>query len=217
MSECYKKFRGSPELIRERLSPYVEYFRGRRNVLDLGCGRGEFLGLLRNAGIPAVGVDSDPEAVRNCEDAGYDIRRYDIFEFLESHHSFDGVMASHIIEHLDFPAAERLVGCCYRLLPPGGVMIVVTPNPENLTAITKTFWLDPTHVRPYPLELLVELLKSAGFEIAAGGGAKATRPHGFRAAVKRGIMGPLLRLFGLGQLRDHLYGAHDIFAVGKKP
>jgi O-antigen chain-terminating methyltransferase len=199
------------------LSSYLAYYRGRHNVLDLGCGRGEFLGLLRDAGVPATGVDSDPEAVGICRRAGYDIRQCDLFEFLEANGGFDGIIASHVIEHLDFPSAERLVGRCFEVLRPEGIITLVTPNPENLTAITKTFWLDPTHVRPYPLDLLVELLKSAGFEIVAAGGAEATRPRGVREAVKRGVMGPLLRLIGLGQLRWHLYGAHDIFVVGRRP
>jgi SAM-dependent methyltransferase len=172
---------------------------------------------MRDAGVLAIGVDSDPEAVEICGRAGYDIRSCDIFEYLDTSGDFDGIMASHVIEHLNFTSAERLVGRCFSVLRSDGILIFVTPNPENLTAITKTFWLDPTHVRPYPLDLLVELVKSGGFEIVAAGGAEATRPQGIRAVIKRVVMGPLLRLIGLGQLRHHLYGAHDIYVVGRKP
>jgi hypothetical protein len=126
-------------------------------------------------------------------------------------------MASQIIEHLDGPSAEELAQLCFEALQPGGILILVTLNPENLTAITKTFWLDPTHIRPYPLDLLAELLKSAGFEILAGGGASATFPQGIRGKIKRRFIAPILRLIGLGQLRQYIYSAHDIFIIGKKP
>jgi SAM-dependent methyltransferase len=149
--------------------------------------------------------------------AGYDVSRSDILDFLKTNSGFDGIMASQIIEHLNGPSAEELIERCFDALRPGGILAIVTPNPENLTALTRTFWLDPTHVRMYPLDLLTELLKSAGFEILAGGGATASLPQGVRAMVKRRFFGPLLRLVGLGQLRQHLYSAHDIFVVGKKP
>jgi len=217
LKDYLEKFRGSPELIRKRLLSYMGYFKGRRKVLDLACGRGEFLGLLRDADIPAIGVDSDPDAIQVCSRAGYAVEERDIFEFLRINSGFDGIMASHIIEHLDGPAAERLTRRCFEVLQPGGILTLVTPNPQNLTAITKTFWLDPTHVRPYPLDLLVELLKSAGFEILAAGGAAGTLPQGIRAAIMRRLLGPILRLVGLGQLQQHLYSAHDIFVIGQKP
>ncbi|UCC79030.1 MAG: class I SAM-dependent methyltransferase [Candidatus Zixiibacteriota bacterium] len=217
MKDYIEKLRGSPELIRKRLASYIDYFEGRRNVLDLACGRGEFLGLLKDSNIPAVGVDSDPDAIGTCRRAGYTVEESDIIEFLKNNSGFDGIMASQIVEHLDGPSAEELTLRCFEALRPGGIIVLVTLNPENLTAITRTFWLDPTHVRPYPLDLLIELLKSVGFEIVAGGGAPATLPQGIRAMIKRRFMAPVLRLIGLGQLRQHLYSAHDIFVIAQKP
>lgn len=217
MKDYLENLRGSPELIRKRLAPYIAYFKGRRRVLDLACGRGEFLGLLREADIPAMGVDIDPDAISICSHAGYDVRESDILDFLKTNCGFDGIMASQIIEHLSGPLAEELIVRCFDVLPPGGILAIVTPNPENLAALTRTFWLDPTHVRMYPLDLLTELLRSAGFVILAGGGATASLPKGARATIKRRFFGPLLRLIGLGQLREYLYSAHDIFVVGKKP
>jgi O-antigen chain-terminating methyltransferase len=216
MRNYHKKFRGGPELIRERLSDYIGYFSGCRNVLDLGCGNGEFMGLLREAGVPAIGVDSDPEAIEVCRQAGHDVKQDDFFAFLEASRGFDGIMASQVIEHLDCASAETLLEKCYGALKSNGVVVLITPNPENLTAITKTFWLDPTHVRPYPLELLIAMLRNAGFEIAASGDAVNTRPGGLKGAIKRSIGGPILKLLGLGQLKAHLFSGHDIFAVGRK-
>jgi SAM-dependent methyltransferase len=186
-------------------------------VLDLGCGQGEFLGLLKSSGIPAIGVDSDPDSIAACSNAGFDVIKDDIFSFLDSNSGFDGIMASQLIEHLDSCQAERLVECCFDKLQPGGIFIVITPNPENLTAFTKTFWLDPTHVKPYPLDLLIGLFDGAGFEIVAASDAPKTRPGGIRATAGRIFWGPVMRLIGLGQLHYHLYSGHDIFMVGRKP
>ncbi len=217
MRNYYKKFRGEPGLIRERQLVFMPYFRGRRKVLDLGCGHGGFLVLLKESGVPAVGVDSDPEAVATCKTASLDVTQGDIFEFLGRSSGYDGIMASHVIEHMDIETAERLVDGCYAAMVSGGTLTIITPNPENLTAITKTFWLDPTHIRPYPVELLVELLRDTGFEIVASGASNASRPQGFKAGVKRALGGSVLKLFGLGQLRTHLFSGHDIFVVGRKP
>lgn len=217
MKNYFKKFRGSPELVRERLSAYVGYFKGCRKVLDLGCGRGEFLGLLKRAGIPALGVDSDPEAIEGCLAAGYDVIKEDLFSFLDANGGFDGIMASQLIEHLDTCHAEHLIESCFDILRPGGIIVIITPNPENLAANIKTFWLDPTHVRPYPLDLIVELLKGEGFEIVAAGDAPNTRPPGVRGIIKRKVLGRLYKLIGLGQLACFLFSGHDIFAIGRRP
>jgi SAM-dependent methyltransferase len=195
----------------------LRYFKNCRKSLDLGCGRGEFLGLLKASGIPAVGVDSDPDAITICCNAGLEVIKDDVFSFLQSNSGYDGIMASQLIEHLDSSRAEWLVEQCFETLPPGGILIVVTPNPENLTAFTRTFWLDPTHIRPYPLELLIGLFEGAGFEIQAAGDAAITRPGGIRATFGRIFWGPFMRLAGLRDLHYHLYSGHDIFIVGRKP
>jgi SAM-dependent methyltransferase len=194
----------------------LKYFKGCRKALDLGSGRGEFLGLLKKAGIPAIGVDSDPDAITTCSNAGFDVIKDDIFSFLDLNGGFDGIMASQLIEHLDCLRAERLIERCFDILPPGGILVVITPNPENLTAFTKTFWLDPTHIRPYPLDLLTGLFDAAGFEIQDAGDSAITRPGGIRATTGRILWGPVMRLVGLGQLHYHIFSGHDIFIVGRK-
>lgn len=216
MKEYLDKLRGSPELIRERLAPYIEYYKGCSNVLDLACGRGEFLGLLKEAGISAVGVDNDPDTIGICSRAGYDVRESDIFEFLEANSGFDGIMASHIIEHLDGHGASELLSHCYRCLTPGGRLIVITPNPENIDVISRTFWLDPNHIRPYPLMLLEEMFTDVGLRVASSGEDAATvdsiRAAGLRAIIARFALPPL----GIAYFRRSLRLARDNYIVGEK-
>lgn len=217
MNNFYKKFRGDSRLVRKRLTSYVPFFKGCHNVLDLGCGRGEFLGLMKESGIKALGIDSDPEEIQICRQAGYNVVQANIFDYLNSNKGFDGIMASHIIEHMDCKSAYEFVTRCFNVMEPGGVLAIVTPNPENLTAITKTFWLDPTHVRPYPLDYLIELLRGTGFEIIADGGAAKSLAGGVRATVSRYFWRPVLFFIGMSELRNHLYSAQDIYVVGRKP
>lgn len=144
---------------------------GRRRVVDLGCGTGEFLEELARAGVPAFGVDVDPEAVEACRLRGLEARVGDLFEELARGElrDFDGVVLSHVIEHVGPAEALRLLICIAARLPEGGLLLVVTPNPESLFTHLVHFWRDPTHVRFYPVELLRRLAAAAGFSVVEAG------------------------------------------------
>jgi len=159
------RFRGDEEHVKKSLSFYVEKFRGCREVLDLGCGRGEFLELMREAGIPARGVDLSAECVAICKEKGLDAARADLFEYLDSADggAADGIFCGQVVEHLAparLPEFARLVAS---RLPRGGLLAVETPNPECLAIFATHFYVDPTHTRPIPPSLLVFYLEEAGF------------------------------------------------------
>jgi SAM-dependent methyltransferase len=136
-------------------------------VIDLGCGRGRMLELLKAKGIESYGVDTFPPAVEACRKKSLKIIESDIFSHLAEleDSSVGGLFCSHLIEHLHPPEALRLLRESYRVLRSGGVLILVTPNPQNLFILTEVFWLDLTHVRFYPVRLLEDLLEQVGFKV----------------------------------------------------
>lgn len=167
--ELERRYRGTEEEIRERISaylPWIEKAPAGSPVLDLGCGRGEALALLGERGIPARGVDSSARMVALCRERGLDAEVGDLFEALAAvpAASLGGVVSYHVIEHLPAPALDRLVRLAYRALRPGGVLILETPNPLSLVVAARNFWLDPTHLRPIHPESLKLLYELAGFE-----------------------------------------------------
>ena len=158
---------GSDEaVVRHIQSRFVEFFRHAGPVLDVGCGRGVFLDLLRSAGIQAVGIDHSQESVAACRQRGFEVERQDAREYLgNSEGRFGGIFCSHVIEHMSYDDAMHFLELSHQALRVGGLLLLVTPNPEDLTIISEIFWLDPTHVRPYPAPLLRAMLQSAGFRI----------------------------------------------------
>jgi SAM-dependent methyltransferase len=155
-------FRGTREDIKERVSIYLPKLRaagaGTRQapVLDLGCGRGELLEVLRDQGLEASGVDSNAAAVDKCRELKLAAMPGDLFEALAGlpDGSLGGVTALHVVEHLPFPLVLRLLDETLRVLRPGGIAIFETPNPTNLQVGASTFYIDPTHRNPvHPLTL----------------------------------------------------------------
>lgn len=167
--ELERRYRGSEEDVRQRLSIYLPYLREAppdRPVLDLGCGRGEALELLAEAGMPARGVDSNARMVERCREHGLEAEEGDLFETLAAveEGSLGGVVSFHVIEHLPPAAIDRLVRLAWRALAPGGVLILETPNPLSVVVAARSFWLDPTHVRPVHPDTLRLQLELAGFD-----------------------------------------------------
>ncbi len=160
-----ERFRGSEEEVKRRQEFYLERFRGCTAVLDLGCGRGEFLELMKEAGIPARGVDADPECVALCREKGLKAEQQDLLAYLAGveAESCDGIFCSHVIEHLPPAQAPELIRRAAAALRRGGLLAIETPNPACLAAMAVHFYMDPTHERPVPSQLLAFYLEEAGF------------------------------------------------------
>jgi len=156
--------RGSTEEIRRRQRVYVEDFRGRAPVLDVGCGRGELLGLLREAAIEARGVDADADMVAFARGEGVAVEQADALEYLErlEDGSLGGVFAGQVVEHLPPPALLRLLELAYAKLRPGGLLIAETINPLSPLAL-RNYFADLTHAQPLVPETLALLARQAGF------------------------------------------------------
>jgi len=160
-----RRFRGSEESIKERQRADAQRFRGAPGpVADLGCGRGEFVELLREAGVPAVGCDANPLMVARAEAKGLDVARADLFDFLRAREdrSLGGITAFQVVEHLPPALLHELVELAAEKLAPGGRILLETINPESVYAM-RWFWMDLTHVRPVPAPSLEQLLAANGF------------------------------------------------------
>ena len=165
------RFRGSRELIKSRLRIYLPFVIPLKTiyddcrVIDLGCGRGEWLELMVEEGFEAQGVDLDESMLAISNTAGLSVEKSDIIEYLQKiqDNSVEIVSGFHIIEHISSDSLQILVKEAFRVLKPGGLLILETPNPENLLVSTTEFYLDPTHNKPIPPKLLYFLAEYNGF------------------------------------------------------
>lgn len=207
-------FRGSPDEIKERLAVYLEHLRVAgvaamgKPVLDLGCGRGEWLELLGEASLPAYGIDLNTVNVARCREAGLDVRGEDAVGHLRSlpNGSLAAVTAFHLIEHLPFELLVELVEEAHRVLAPGGLLIAETPNPENVLVGSLTFYNDPTHRHPIPPGVARFLLQNRGFM-----GTEVLRLHP-RPDSDRVPAGSELAV----RFNELFYGAQDYAVIGRR-
>lgn len=166
-----ERYRGSRDLIRKRLEAYRPFITPLLGIyqpaaaVDLGCGRGEWLELLQHEGFQSQGVDLDEGMLAACVERGLPAIQGDAIAYLRDlgDESQCIVSAFHVVEHIPFEDLETLVIQSLRVLKPGGLLILETPNPENLVVGTSNFYLDPTHLRPVPPLLLSFLPEHHGF------------------------------------------------------
>jgi SAM-dependent methyltransferase len=159
-------FRGSDAAIADKLRGYVPLFAGAAGVVDLGCGRGELLAALRDAGIRARGVDANAEMAATARARGLDATHGDALAFLEAapDESLGGVVATQVVEHLQPDYLMRLLDVASHKLRPGAPIVLETINPACWLAFFSSYIRDLTHVKPVHPETLQYLLRASGFE-----------------------------------------------------
>jgi O-antigen chain-terminating methyltransferase len=162
------QFRGSQEVIRQRLESYVPCFQGARHVLDVGCGRGEFIELLQANGISARGLDLNHEMVELCRSKGLEVEHADVVSYLErcDDHSLGGLFAAQVVEHLQPGYLLRFLELAHHKLRPGSPLVLETLNPACWVAFFESFIRDITHVWPLHPETLRYLVLASGFQTA---------------------------------------------------
>lgn len=166
-----ERFRGSRENIKEKLKIYLPFIRPLHQkypkgiVVDIGCGRGEFIELMQDEQINAKGIDLDEGMLEAGLSLGLDMERGDGLSFLRTMEddSAIAVTAFHVVEHISFDELQDLINEVLRVLKPGGLIILETPNPENIRVSSETFYLDPTHLRPIPSGLLSFITEYYGY------------------------------------------------------
>jgi glycosyltransferase involved in cell wall biosynthesis/SAM-dependent methyltransferase len=158
-------FRGDERAVLQQQVAYISHFAGADWVLDLGCGRGEFLDALASRRIGARGADMDESMVARCLEKGHDVQLADAATYLRGldDGSVPGMFAAQVVEHLDAEQLTELLSLMRRKLAPGGAAVLETVNPHNPAAM-KAFWTDTTHHHPLFPEVLLALCRLAGFE-----------------------------------------------------
>ena len=204
------EFRGSREEIRNRLKVYLPLVEavGNHPIVDLGCGRGEWLELLHESGYVSTGVDLNRVMIEQCQAKGIEIVESDLVAYLQSlpDASVGAVTGFHVIEHLPFEVLIQLFDETVRVLRSGGVAIFETPNPENLLVGCCNFYLDPTHQHPLPSQLTQFVARSQGLSAVE---ILYLHPSAeFQKVPKDAIA----QRFG-----DYFYGAQDYAVIGYKP
>jgi 2-polyprenyl-3-methyl-5-hydroxy-6-metoxy-1,4-benzoquinol methylase len=165
------EFRGDAAIISQRAGVYLPIITSvsagipEFPILDIGCGRGEWLQLLKEHGLAARGVDSNATFAGKVRARGLDVEEAEAVQYLTAaaNDSVGAVTAFHIVEHLGINALIALVREAYRVIRPGGVVILETPNPENIVVGSCSFYNDPTHRRPIPPPTLSFYLRNSGF------------------------------------------------------
>lgn len=207
------RFSGDEPVIRAQSERFLDIFRGRKRVLDLGSGRGTFLELLRDEGIGGYGVDPDAKMNDEVRSRGLDAQTADGLTHLRSlaDGSIDGLFARHVAEHVLPGELIAMLRESRRALQPGSPVVFITPNPATLTVGAHTFWLDPQHRRPIPADLFQFYLEVEGFERVQTSSSEPSATR-LREDVPEGANRDNVRL-----LNATLFGDRDYAVVGWTP
>lgn len=207
-----ERFRGARDEIRNRLKVYLPLLAENTiareyPMLDLGCGRGEWLELLKDNGFTALGIDINTSAIAQCRNRHLEVIQSDAIQYLKSlpESSISLVTGFHIIEHLPFETLIELLDEIVRVLHPGGLTILETPNPENVLVGSHTFYLDPTHKNPLPSLVTQFLAEMRGLSKAE---ILKLHPYPQESRVSGSDLAE--------RFNEHFYGAQDYALVAYK-
>ncbi len=158
------RYRGFEADIKKKQEIYLPYFKNANQVLDIGCGRGEFLSLLKENGITASGIDLNEDMIHICEKKGLNAEKANAFDYLKTLEdgSLEGIFAAHVIEHVGNDRLREFVQLCSNKLKSGGTLIYETPNPHSIVVSSTSFYLDLTHINPIHPDTIQFLLDSCG-------------------------------------------------------
>jgi SAM-dependent methyltransferase len=204
------QFRGTREEVKRRLRVYLPILRdagASKGVLDIGCGRGEWLELLKGEGMQGLGVDHNRVFIEQCRQSGLDVVEEDALIYLRSlpDQSLSVITSFHLVEHLPFEVLIKLLDESIRVLMPGGLLILETPDPENFMVGSCSFYADPTHRNPIPSPTLAFLLESRGLshlEVMKLRPWDAAKIEGDTEIIKR--------------FNEYFYSAPDYGIIGRK-
>lgn len=208
------KYRGTQEEIKNRLNSYTEYFQGKTNILDIGCGRGEFLELLKEKNICAKGIDIEEDMILMCIQKGLDVKNIDALEYLNSleDNSLGGIIMNQVIEHMEPKYLCKLIKVAHKKLQEGAYIVTETINPQSLIVFTEAYFMDPSHnrmIHPYTIQFLLENDEFKDVSIKYMNKVEdllipqsADFPEGFNKAINK--------------LNDVVYGYRDYAVIGRK-
>lgn len=216
---CFENyFRGCEDEIRKRQEVYLPYFQKCNNVVDLGCGRGEFLELLKENNINAQGIDFYEEFVTYGRNKGLKIEKGDAIEFLKNlSGSTDGIFAGQLVEHLSIRQINALCKNAFDKLEKGKYLIMETPNPMSLAIYTHAFYIDPSHQKPVHPFTLRYLAEKAGFSDVQILFLESSKLDESIPVLKSENIDNLDEFnAGIEKLSDYLYGCQDYAIIAKK-
>jgi len=215
------RFRGSMKDIKERQKPYLPYFIGKQNVLDIGCGRGEFVELLLENSVSCLGIDLNRDMVEFCQDRGLPVQYGDAIEYLKSveDNHLGGIFMGQVIEHMEFSKVMQLVELAHRKLKPGSYLIMESPNPLSLSIFYETFYVDPTHVKPvhpYTIKYWVDYIGFSESELVFSSPIQSSRWLPGLEASDQVIKNIHEFNAGIQRLNEMIYGNLDYAVIAKK-
>jgi O-antigen chain-terminating methyltransferase len=210
------RFRGTRAEIGRKLRVYLPLIHtlGSKkedlSILDVGCGRGEWLELLREEGYRVRGIDINRAAVQECRERGLDVTEADVIEHLQGFErgSLDVITGFHLIEHLPFPIMAALFDEAFAVLKPGGMIILETPNPTNILVSAYDFYRDPGHIRPLHPDTVNFIAENRGFVRT---GAYFVSDAGADGALIKSTD------WKLDDINDYIRAPRDFALIGYKP
>jgi predicted TPR repeat methyltransferase len=209
MPSLQSEIRSNPFLW-AKLQGMAPHFKECRRVVEIGPGCGEFLYLLKQQGVEGLGVDLEERHISACRDRGVKAVKKDALAFLASAKpgSFDGFFSSNVVEHLPSKKVSRLLDLACAKLKPGGILGLMTGNTQCLAWVSHIFLMELSHVRPYPLVLLEEMVKARGLNIVESGQDERGRSQGW---PRRGFRFLKTKLIG------PFFGPPEVYLIARKP
>ncbi len=223
--DFFNHFRSPPAEVKRRQSAFLKYFEGCKRVVDIGCGRGEFLELLAERGIGGEGVDIDGQMAEHCRDRGLSAHRKDAVSYLEGQQdgSLDGIFTDDTVEHMEMPYLLKMLELCARKLEPERFMVAITVNPLSWAAYANIYLIDSTHKSPLHPEAMRYYMTASGFrEVSIEYTSYLPEEERLRpAAITRDMDADARRLAqtynrNIQKLNQIIFGPENYAAIAKK-